>query len=284
MLLAVASGFSKTALMVAGYRARATARAGSICRDPYAAALAGEEGLELSRNYDRVYPIGELYTSVRTAFIDGEVIAAIRRGMQRIVILGAGMDTRAARLGHEGVRFYEVDGAASQDEKLRRLRSIADYPIDAATYVSCDFEREDFVERLTEKGFSTAEPAFIVWEGVVCYLTEAAVRATLQRIANACEPSTMVLFDYFSKKLTEGRSKRADDEAMREWLEGLGEPLRFGINDVLPLLYEEGFRHVRTLSFDEACLTLTGTYDRERMFRFPRLALASAAPPETVRE
>ena len=39
-------------------------------------------------------------------------------------------------------------------------------------------------------------------------------------------------------------------------------------DDVLPLLYEVGFRRVRSLNFDEACLDVTGTYDRDRKFRF----------------
>ena len=49
------------------------------------------------------------------------------------------------------------------------------------------------------------------------------------------------------------------------------------MNDALPLLYEEGFRHVEITSFDEACLNLTATYLRERMFRFQFLALARVA-------
>jgi hypothetical protein len=41
------------------------------------------------------------------------------------------------------------------------------------------------------------------------------------------------------------------------------------------MLYEEGFRHVRSVSFDEITLSFTGTYDRERAFRFQRIVLAS---------
>jgi hypothetical protein len=82
-----------------------------------------------------------------------------------------------------------------------------------------------------------------------------------------------VVFDYLTKDLVEGRSKRAEDAQIRGWLDDIGEPIRYGTNDIIPLLYEEGFRGVRTLSFDEAALELTGTYDRARMFRFPRLAV-----------
>jgi len=68
------------------------------------------------------------------------------------------------------------------------------------------------------------------------------------------------------------------DIATRDFVKDLGEQLRFGTNDPLPMLYEEGFRHVRSVSFDEACLTLTGTYERAREFRFSRVVLASRTP------
>jgi hypothetical protein len=57
------------------------------------------------------------------------------------------------------------------------------------------------------------------------------------------------------------------------------EPIRFGTNDPLPMLFEAGFRHVRSQSFDEICLSLTGTYLRERAFRFQHVCFASRARP-----
>ena len=64
-------------------------------------------------------------------------------------------------------------------------------------------------------------------------------------------------------------------------VEELGEPFRFGINDPLPLLVEAGFAQVRQTSFDEIALTLTGTYDRERLFRFQHVVEASREPVQT---
>ena len=45
------------------------------------------------------------------------------------------------------------------------------------------------------------------------------------------------------------------------------------------MLEQAGFRHVRSVSFDEICLTMTGTYAREREFRFQRIVRASVSPP-----
>jgi methyltransferase (TIGR00027 family) len=269
---------SKTALLVAAYRARETAE-GGICHDPWAGALAGDEGRALAERYDRSNPHMQLWTAVRTAFIDERVRRALRAPqlIRQVVILGAGLDTRAARLAADGVRFFEVDRAATQQDKLARLEWARGYPVDCARYVTCDFEAEDFVERLAAEGFRTGEPALVVWEGVTPYLTDGAVRATLRRIAGGLAAESVLVFDHLRKKIVRGELRDTADLESRDFVADLGEPLRFGVDDVLPLLYEEGFRHLRTTSFDEACLALTGTYLRERKFRFQGMAVASRA-------
>jgi methyltransferase (TIGR00027 family) len=198
------------------------------------------------------------------------------------VLLGAGLDTRAARLARPGARFFEVDHPASQREKLRRLQALEGYPMAAATHVACDFEVDDFAERLAEAGFRREDPALVIWEGVMPYLTEAAVRATLRRVSSWFHPRTVLVFDYVMRRIAEGTRLSPDDVENVRLLGTLGEPVRFGTNDPLPMLYEEGFRHVRSVSFDEACLSLTGTYDRSRMFRFQHLATASRTAPSQL--
>lgn len=269
---------SKTAKLVASYRARATAR--GLIDDPWAEELAGEDGASFALRYDRVFNNGDLYLAVRTWFLDGCVRHYTGpRKFPQVVILGAGLDTRAARLGRQGVRFFEVDHPATQAYKIERTAALAGYPKDAATYVSCDFEHQDFLDRLTASGFRTDAPAIFIWEGVTYYLAEAAVRATLRRIASGCEKTSVVAFDYVMRKLVEGQRVKPNERQMLDLLASISEPFKFGINDVLPLLFEEGFRWVDTVSFDEACLAMTGTYERERQFRFQVFGLASRTPP-----
>lgn len=285
---------SRTAAMVAAYRARSHARPDGLVHDPQAAVLCGDEGFELAEKLDRSFPPMELWIELRTVYLDHLVRSAIadpsRRpsaGDGQVVILGAGFDTRALRMRQSGprgggalaagVRFFEVDQPASQAEKRARLAKLGvDYP---AALVACDFERDDFLDRLVASGFQVAEPAVVIWEGVTPYLTEGAVRATLSRIASGCDPRTIVAFDYVGKRLAE--AKEIDGRAVetRAVVEDVGEPVIFGVNDPLPLLYECGFRHVESLHFDALALTLTGTYDRQRQFRFQHIALASRTPP-----
>ena len=268
---------SKTALMVAGYRGRASARPDPICDDPWAARLAGDEGTELARRYDEAFPHMELWLAVRTAFLDERVRRAASAGVEQVVLLGAGFDTRAARLSRPGLRFFEVDHGESQRAKRDRLAELPGYPVDAATYVTCDFEHQDFVERLAGAGWRADRPALFLWEGVTPYLTEAAVRATLRRVAEATHPSSVLVFDHVRRKIVSGDVQDPRDLESRAFVENVGEPLRFGVDYPLPMLYEGGFRRVCMLTFDEVTLDLTGTYDRARAFRFQGVAMASRA-------
>ncbi len=252
--------------MVAAWRARAGV-------DAFADALAGEAGHADARVYDAAHPHMEIYLATRTRFFDEAILDAIEDGIDQVVILGAGYDTRAMRLRRAGVTFYEVDHPRTGAAKRAEVSALPGYAPDAAVHVGCDFEAQDFVEELARAGFDAGRPAVIVWEGVTYYLTEAAVRATLRRVASL-HPATRLFFDIVSKRFVAGAVRDPKDLEARDRVAAMGEPLRFGIDDVVPLLYAEGFRHVRTVSFDEACLSQTGTYDRERKLRFQTLVEA----------
>ncbi len=266
--------------MVCAYRARASRWPRPLFVDPWAEKLAGPDGHQIARDVDARFPPMEAWLAIRVAYLDRLVGTAVDRlGARQIVILGAGYDTRAARLPRAGVRFFEVDHPATQAAKRARLAELDGYPVDAATYVTCDFETEDPVARLVACGLDAHAPALVLWEGVVSYLTEDAVRATATRLATGLDPRSLVALEFLSKNYATGARVRAEDRATRDLVGDLGEPIRFGTDDILPLLYDAGFRWIRVHDFNELALELLGDYQRERQFRFQRLALASARTP-----
>lgn len=271
---------SKTALMVCAYRARASKWDKPLFVDPYADALAGADGHAIARRLDERFPPMETWLALRVAYLDRLVAQAVDRlSLRQIVILGAGYDSRAARLPRAGVRYFEVDHPATQASKRERLAGLAGYPLDAATYVSCNFEREDPIARLVANGFDPREGALVIWEGVVPYLSEGAIRATASRLATGLDPRSIVAFDFVGKRFAEGQQLSDKDQDTRAYVGELGEPIRYGTDDILPLLYDAGFRWVRSLDFNELALELLGDYKRERQFRFQHLAIAAPRPP-----
>ena len=267
---------SKTALMVAAFRGRASLTSPPLCSDPWADTLAGLDGAKLADLYGQLNPHATLWMGVRTRFLDDLVQST---EASQVVILGAGLDTRAARLARPGLRFFEVDHPTTQAIKQARLAKLDAYPVDAATYAGCDFETQAPLDQLAASGFDADQPALVLWEGVVPYLTEEAVRATLTGLAEGLHPDSVIVFDTISKTVAHNRSRREADQKLSALVDDVGEPFRFGLDDPTPLCSDCGLRHVRAVSFDQAALSITGTYARERAFRFQSFVLASRSRP-----
>jgi Leucine carboxyl methyltransferase len=144
--------------------------------------------------------------------------------------LGAGLDTFAYRLeGKDELRVFEVDHPATQAEKRRRLAAAGIAPPAHLTFAPCDFEHAELGDSLRAVGFNPNRRAFLLWLGVVPYLTEKAIFATLAFVAKL--PGGEVVFDYAnpvetiadpaSRELHERLSQRvaAAGEAFRSYFE-----------------------------------------------------------------
>ncbi|SDL16262.1 methyltransferase, TIGR00027 family [Arthrobacter sp. ov407] len=168
--------------------------------------------------------------TARTSYYD----AALQRhlaGVDQLVVLGAGFDTRAFRLSSEDrVRCFEIDLPRTQAHKLAMLEK-AGLSTRLATYVSADFETENWMEKLMASGFDPARPAFFLWEGVTMYLDRDSVEATLRGIAGTA-PGSVVAFDYFARETIASRSPYM--RYARATARFVGEPLTFGIDNTPP--------------------------------------------------
>ena len=116
--------------------------------------------------------------------------------MRQLVVLGAGLDTYAYRSTlRDRLRIFEVDHPATQAWKRQRLDDAA-IPIPSSlTFAPIDFERQTLAEGLAAAGFDSSQQTFFTWLGVVPYLTEEAVWATLGFIASLPN-GAHVVFDY----------------------------------------------------------------------------------------
>jgi methyltransferase (TIGR00027 family) len=143
----------------------------------------------------------------RKRYADDRVSAAIAAGIGQVVILGAGLDTRAYRLvAPAGGTAFEVDQPANIAYKRGRLRAIygrVPEPVAPVALVAVDFEADDLAAALAAYGFRMGLPALFVWEAVTQYLTESAVRKTLGVLAKAASGSGLI-FTYVLKAFLDG--------------------------------------------------------------------------------
>jgi methyltransferase (TIGR00027 family) len=96
------------------------------------------------------------HIALRAAILDLRIEQAIREGIEQVVILGAGLDTRAHRLSAlENADVYEIDHPSTQLGKQAGARELA-VVARKLVYVSVDFERERLTDRLTQTGHRNA--------------------------------------------------------------------------------------------------------------------------------
>ncbi len=154
-------------------------------------------GLRKAKPEGRAKALAQLdVLPLRVLAIDAELAAAIAAGCRQLVILGAGLDTRAYRLDAlADVDVFEVDHPATQ--AFKRSRAAALRPLARSLeYVTVDFERDALAERLRAAGHDPNRPTVWVWEGVVMYLTETALRAALAAIAGASAAGSVLVVHY----------------------------------------------------------------------------------------
>jgi methyltransferase (TIGR00027 family) len=170
----------------------------------------------------------------RTRHIDQVFADALRDGMAQVVILGAGLDSRAYRFPNElrTAHVFEVDLPATQEYKKKRIREILHALPRHVTYVPIDFTKQDLAEVLDAAGYDPARKTIFLWEGVSFYLPEAAVDATLRFVATHAARGSRIVFDYFLKSGLKAPPPQLRDVMTR--LQAVGEPLIFGLPDENP--------------------------------------------------
>ena len=175
--------------------------------------------------------VGEaVEASARQTFLD-TVVDRYLPELPQFVMLGAGFDTRAYRLSPDTkVHSFEVDAPKTQAVKRDMLEK-AGIDSSRVTFVSADFEKEDWLTRLVESGFDPAKPALFLWEGVIMYLDRAAVEDTFRKIAGTAQGS-VVAFDYFTTEAL--TSNKLYWRFGRYATKAAGEPLKFGIDSTPP--------------------------------------------------
>jgi methyltransferase (TIGR00027 family) len=185
---------------------------------------------------------------VRTIHIDTSMRNCIADGATQVVVLGAGLDSRAYRFGsaYASVTFYEVDFPPTLKFKTERVRQVLGRFPKNVRYVPVDFTKDDLRTQLLHAGYREQSRTFFVWEGVVFYIPESAVRGTLRFVAEHSGAGSQIIFDY---ALATNRRINNPNDLFARW----GEPFVFGFPAGGPsqIVREEGLRLTSDLANDE---------------------------------
>ena len=199
-----------TALSVAAARAAETAGTDPLIRDEFAWKLVSPAGHAWARLTDpelawldgdvqgqRAHRLGIDYQAVRTHFFDDYFADAARDGIRQVVILAAGLDSRAYRLDWPvETAVYEIDQPKVLEYKTAILESHGAVPTARRRTIAIDL-REDWPAALTAAGFDRTQPTAWLAEGLLPYLPSDAQDRLFEMFTALSAPGSQVAIEAF---------------------------------------------------------------------------------------
>ncbi|MCE7002251.1 SAM-dependent methyltransferase [Kibdelosporangium philippinense] len=208
--LTLPTGIGYTAMIAAYARAQEAKQDNPLFVDPLADLfVAAATGLVPGTNLPRLGPIriddesllwdflSALFCG-RTPFFDAHIKQHVGAGIRQIVILAAGLDTRAFRMNLPATTtVYEIDTPEVLDFKAAVLAD--EQPTATRVAVPADL-REDWAGALTAAGFRPNVRTLWLVEGLLMYFDAAAADNLLATISSLSLPANGLLTETIIRK------------------------------------------------------------------------------------
>jgi methyltransferase (TIGR00027 family) len=197
-------GVSATAVAAAAARAVESSRADRLVEDPFARLLV--EAADVPMRFPLLWPddlrtvppqqllllIGSGYVGLRTRFIDDWLG---RSPTGQVVLLGAGLDTRAYRLAWGvGATVFEVDRVHVLAFTDRVLAAAGFTPACACHNVPVDVA-DDWQDSLRVSGLDVTGPVTWIVEGLLPHLADALQRSLFEGIVSLSAPGSRAVLE-----------------------------------------------------------------------------------------
>ena len=201
---------------------------------------------------------------VRARYAERALEAAVEKGIDQYVIIGAGMDSFAFRRPDlmRRIDVFEIDHPLTQDLKLARIRRAGWTIPPRLHFVPADLTKISAVEALEDSGFQRARPTFLTLMGVAYYISAEDLGETAESIARNLPEGTLLLLDYLLDETSSSPQHLVMKEKIKAFVAKRGEPMiaEYSLTSMNGLMADHGFDTVENLTLPQL----------ERRYRFPR--------------
>ncbi len=187
-----------TAFIVAEFRAEENEEAIPLYTDRVVKIWLNEETKKLASQIAQSSPAAKEMVKLRTKYFDDVLSNQILGGCKQVVILGSGLDTRAARINGEKVTYFEIDARATLQLKEETLK--ANKVTANVRYLPGDYVKDGLIPLLKQSEFDFARPTYFLWEGNTTLLGKKDVIFVLEQIRDNVH-NFRLSFDYMSEKV-----------------------------------------------------------------------------------
>ncbi|MFT3825029.1 MAG: SAM-dependent methyltransferase [Chitinophagaceae bacterium] len=211
----------------------------------------------------------------RTKYIDDLLQHTIEQGVQQVMILGAGFDTRGLRLqALQSIPVIEIDHPNTSRRKTSILKKQLKQLPANIVYCEIDFNKQSLDQLAATYNFNFSIPTTIIWEGVTNYLTAEAINKTFAFISRFAKGS-YAIFTYVHLDVLKNPASFYGAEKLLQDLASIEESWTFGFDPAELADYLKDF-HLTLLS-DSGANEYRNMYMPERTekgYEFYRVAVA----------
>jgi methyltransferase (TIGR00027 family) len=226
-----------TAFVVAEYRAEENDAVEPLYRDEVVGIFLSAASRRAAARVAGGFPEVRELVKIRTRYYDDMLERQIAAGCRQVVVLGAGLDTRAVRKAAPGVRFFEIDDRATM--ALKRHCLSQHHLADVAAFIDGNYVTDGMLPLLLANGLDVDAPTFVIWEGNTMYLDAATDLAILRQLAAGLS-QVRVSFDYFVPEVITRTTGNAGMTHMADAFTAMGAPWLTGFADVRELGSDAG--------------------------------------------
>jgi methyltransferase (TIGR00027 family) len=229
---ALIENVSDTAFWIAHHRSVETERPDALFHDPLARRLAGEHGRKIADAMPRSSMTAWAIV-MRTCIIDDFIRLAISEGVDTVLNLGAGLDTRPYRLDlPRSVTWIEFDYPHVIAYKEEHLSS--ETPGCQLKRIACDLADAAARRNLLAEANASAKKLLILTEGLVPYWANDDVAALADDLRKL-DRAKYWLVDYFSPELIKQRQRQIGNRLRNA-------PFKFAPADWFGFFEDHGWR------------------------------------------
>jgi methyltransferase (TIGR00027 family) len=200
-----------------------------LYRDPVVELFLNEDTRQASGLVADSFPSAKDLVRIRTKYFDDILDQQILAHCRQVVILGAGLDTRAARKSAPGVTYFEIDDVATLNLKQMSYEQ-RDIDINLK-FIPGNYITDDLIDLLRQNDFDFELPTFLIWEGNTMYLPLDSSKHMLTQLKKHVRRFRLS-FDYMAEAVIRNTTGDAGITSLVESFASMGAPWISGISDI----------------------------------------------------
>jgi methyltransferase (TIGR00027 family) len=248
---------SGTAFVVAEFRAEENHEKTPLYQDSVVGLFLSEESHDAAGRVAASFPLAKDLVRIRTKYFDDVLEKHLLSHFRQVVILGAGLDTRAVRKQAAGVAYFEIDDAATL--KLKKTcyeRQGIDVNL---KFIPGNYVTDGLISLLKQNDFDFDVPTYFIWEGNTMYLPLDTVKQVLTELRKYVKRFRLS-FDYMAEAVITKTTGDSGITSLVESFANIGAPWLTGIRDIHSLARELSLNLVENFKTSEL-------YERYRVGR-----------------